>query len=191
MKEQFKSGLLVGVAVLLVFNTYLLLTANTNESYVPGSGTRSDQANANLSTSGSQDQTAQSPGTPSFDPAASAKKAEPAKPPTKINFGTNKHDFGTIKQDTENAYIFKFTNTGDKELVITNAKGSCGCTVPEYPKEPIAPGAEGEIKVVYKPGKQKGKQTKTVTLTANTEPAQTLLTISANVEELPTEEEAE
>jgi hypothetical protein len=95
------------------------------------------------------------------------------------------HDFGKIDQQTENEHIFKFTNTGTEPLIISAAKGSCGCTVPQYPKEPIPPGEEGEIKVVYKPGKQKNKQTKRVTVTANTEPEQTVLKITAEVQELP------
>lgn len=103
-------------------------------------------------------------------------------PKTIASFAAMEHDFGNIKQDTENEHIFKFTNTGTNPLIIYTAKGSCGCTVPEYPKEPIAPGEEGEIRVVYKPGKQKNKQTKYVTLTANTEPEQTKLKITAEVE---------
>ena len=94
------------------------------------------------------------------------------------------HDFGKINQDTENKKIFTFTNTGTEPLVISNAVGSCGCTVPSYPKEPIAPGKTGEIEVVYKPGKQKGVQSKTVTITANTEPKTTRLSISADVQEI-------
>ena len=80
--------------------------------------------------------------------------------------------------------IFEFTNTGNEPLIIQDAKGSCGCTVPKYPKEPIAPGATGEIEVEYKPGTQKGNQTKAVTLTANTQPEQTVLQITAMVEEV-------
>jgi hypothetical protein len=104
-------------------------------------------------------------------------------PPTKVSFTQSSHNFGNIKQDTENKHIFKFTNTGDKPLIIENAQGSCGCTVPKYPREPIAPGKTGEIEVEYKPGKQQGAQTKTVTITANTEPKVTTLQISAFVEE--------
>jgi len=92
------------------------------------------------------------------------------------------HDFGSIQQDTENEHVFSFTNTGNEPLIIEKAKGSCGCTVPEYPKEPIPPGESSEIRVVYKPGKQKNNQTKKVTVTANTDPVQTVLTIKANVE---------
>ena len=103
-------------------------------------------------------------------------------PKTGITFAEMEHDFGSIQQNTENEYIFKFTNSGTNPLIIYKAKGSCGCTVPEYPKDPIAPGEEGEIKVVYKPGKQKNKQTKYVTVTANTEPADTKVKITADVQ---------
>ena len=62
--------------------------------------------------------------------------------------------------------MFKFKNTGDKPLMITNAKGSCGCTVPQWPREPIAPGQSGEIKVSYDT-KRVGNFAKSVTLTTN------------------------
>jgi hypothetical protein len=105
-------------------------------------------------------------------------------PKTSISFKESSHDFGDVKQDSENTFVFSFTNAGKEPLLIENAKGSCGCTVPEYPKAPIEPGKTGEIKVVYKPGKQKDIQTKSVTVTANTEPLQTVLTIKANVQEV-------
>ena len=80
---------------------------------------------------------------------------------------------------------FEFTNTGDEPLIISNAKGSCGCTVPEWPKEPIAPGETGEIAVEYKPAGQSGVQTKYVTITANTSPATTQLTITGDIQADP------
>ncbi len=103
-------------------------------------------------------------------------------PKSAIAFPVMEHNFGKVKQNSENTYVFKFTNAGKEPLVISNAQGSCGCTVPEYPKEPIAPGASSQIKVVYKPGMQQGNQAKTVTVTANTEPAQTILRINADVQ---------
>ncbi len=103
-------------------------------------------------------------------------------PKTSLSFQTVDHSFGKVKQNSENKYTFTFTNTGKVPLTISNAQGSCGCTVPDYPKEPIAPGATGAINVVYKPGMQQGNQQKTVTVTANTEPPQTLLHISADVQ---------
>lgn len=113
-----------------------------------------------------------------------AQNNTPVSNPTSIAFNEMAHDFGTIDQNTENEYVFNFTNTGDKPLIIETATGSCGCTVPEFPREPIAPGASSQIKVVYKPGKQKGLQNKTVTVIANTQPKDTRLTISANVQEV-------
>ena len=66
-------------------------------------------------------------------------------------------------------------------MLISNAKGSCGCTVPKWPKEAIAPGASGEIQVTFNSRGKKGKQHKSVTLTANTDPANTRLYIKADV----------
>ncbi|MFP5471524.1 MAG: DUF1573 domain-containing protein [Bacteroidia bacterium] len=107
--------------------------------------------------------------------------ADPTRPTTSLAFAQELHDFGDIKQETTNKHVFEFTNTGVEPLVIENATGSCGCTVPNYPKEPIMPGQKGVIEVEYKPGQQEGPQQKTVTVTANTEPRQTLLKIKANV----------
>jgi len=115
------------------------------------------------------------------NPAPTATAAIPAGPSTTMLFAEENHDFGTIDQNTTNDFVFKFTNTGTEPLIISNATGSCGCTVPQYPKEPIAPGEEGEIKVQYKPGTQKGNQNKTVTVTANNEPNQTKINITAFV----------
>jgi hypothetical protein len=124
---------------------------------------------------------AMSPVNPMDPTATPTPPPAPSGPPTTLSFKKMEHDFGTIKQDTENPFAFEFTNTGKNPLVITDAKGSCGCTVPEFPKEPIPPGGTGKIKVVYSPGKQEGSQTKNVTVTANTEPQQTVLTLKANV----------
>jgi hypothetical protein len=62
-------------------------------------------------------------------------------------------------------HVFKLTNTGDKDLIIGNAFGSCGCTVPEYPKDPIAPGKEADVRVRFNSEGKEGAQTKSVTLT--------------------------
>lgn len=102
-------------------------------------------------------------------------------PAASFQFEAMEHDFGQVLQGSENPYVFRFKNTSDVPLLIENARGSCGCTVPYYAKEPIPPGGESEIHVVYKPGKQQGKQTKSVTLSANTWPSETILRITAEV----------
>jgi len=75
-------------------------------------------------------------------------------------------DYGTIDQHSEPLRLLKFTNTGDEPLVITNAKGSCGCTVPTWPKEPVMPGETSEIEIRYATNRL-GKFTKTVKFTTN------------------------
>ena len=100
-------------------------------------------------------------------------------------------DFGTLEDGDKVEHIFKFTNTSNNPLTISNARGSCGCTVPEWPKEPIVPGGTGEIKVKFDSKGKKGKQSKTVTLTANTIPANTILTISSDVINLEEDADAE
>jgi hypothetical protein len=120
-----------------------------------------------------------------FDPLAMVAE-EPAEggmelPTTTMEFVAMEHDFGDIYQGSENPYVFRFRNTGDAPLVIEDAKGSCGCTVPFYAKDPILPGEESEIHVVYRPGKQQGQQSKSVTLVANTATGTTILRLKANV----------
>jgi len=129
-----------------------------------------------------------------MDPAKDAADApatpEPAGPTTTIAFAENAWDFGTIDEGDAVTHIFKFTNTGDNPLIIDRCKGSCGCTVPQCPKEPIAPGEEGEIEVKFNSKGKKNKQTKTVTINANTVPEQTRITISANVTPAPAADDA-
>lgn len=91
------------------------------------------------------------------------------------------HDFGTIKDGDVVEHVFTFVNTGDAPLIITDAKGSCGCTVPEKPTAPIAVGETGELKVKFNSKNKPGVQTKSVTITANTWPTTHRLTIKANV----------
>ena len=84
----------------------------------------------------------------------------------KIEFKKDTHDYGTVKYGGNGECTFEFTNTGDAPLIISNAKGSCGCTVPSWPKEPIAPGAKGVITVKYDT-KRPGAIAKSVTITSN------------------------
>lgn len=85
-----------------------------------------------------------------------------------IKFEKTTHDYGKFTEDTPQTYVFKFTNTGNEPLVIHQAFASCGCTVPTYTKESIAPGKSGELKVVYNgKGKLPGHFKKTVSVRSN------------------------
>ena len=83
-----------------------------------------------------------------------------------ISFDKSTHDYGQIEKSANGECIFVFTNTGNKPLKISNAKGSCGCTVPQWPREEIAPGETGEIKVRYDT-KRVGVINKSVTIQSN------------------------
>lgn len=97
-----------------------------------------------------------------------------------ITFSETEHDFGTIEQNTNVEHTFTFTNTGKAPLVITNATSSCGCTVPTWTKDPIAPGESGEMLVKFN-GTGQNQVTKTVNITANTESGKEQLKIKAFV----------
>ncbi len=97
-----------------------------------------------------------------------------------MEFAEKEFDFGEIDNGTPVEHLFKFKNTGDAPLVIVNAKASCGCTVPEYSKTPVAPGEEGELLVKFN-GKGKGTVSKTVTITANTKTGKETLKIKATI----------
>jgi hypothetical protein len=98
-----------------------------------------------------------------------------------LTFEKIRHNFGEITHGETVSYNFTFTNTGEGDLLISNAKGSCGCTVPKWPKTPIAAGEKGEIKVTFNSNNRQGKQQKTVTLVTNAIPNTTVLTITGNV----------
>jgi len=98
-----------------------------------------------------------------------------------MEFETNEHDFGKINAGSKVAYTFNFKNTGQADLIISNAVGSCGCTVPEYPKEAIKPGESGKMKVSFNSAGKSGQQQKTVTITANTAAGKEMLTIKASI----------
>jgi hypothetical protein len=124
--------------------------------------------------------------TPQADPAAGAATPVPTGPLTSIKFEEETYDWGKVMDGEKMTHVFKFKNTGKEPLLISNAKGSCGCTVPEWPKDAIAPGKSGEIKVVFDSkgkGAPGGKEdSKKVTITANTDPADTYLTIKGKID---------
>ncbi len=179
MKETIKIALLAIIAVTLIVQTV------GQRGGTASSDTMSSSVAATPAASKAQAASLAAKDDKPFDPLAN-QAAEPVDntPKTVMNFKNMDHDFGTILQDSENKHVFEFTNSGKEPLIIESAKGSCGCTVPNYPKEPIPPGGTGQIEVVYKPGKQENLQNKTVTVVANTEPKQTTLRIKANVQKV-------
>jgi hypothetical protein len=98
-----------------------------------------------------------------------------------IKFEEELFEFGEITQGEKVEHTFMFTNTGEADLIVTSAKGSCGCTVPEWPKKPIKPGEKGEINVVFNSEGKKGRQHKKVTIVANTQPSTNVIAISGEI----------
>jgi len=101
-----------------------------------------------------------------------------------IVFERDIFDFGKIKQGEKVQHEFKFKNTGKSPLVISNATATCGCTVPEPPKEPIKPGAEASIKVIFSSEGKMGMQDKVVTITSNANPTTTSVHLVGEVLEV-------
>ena len=99
----------------------------------------------------------------------------------KIQMDEESYDFGDIIQGESVTHEFIIRNIGNDKLLINSAKGSCGCTVPVWPKEPILEGDESTIKVTFNSAGRKGKQYKTVTLVTNVIPNTKVITISGNV----------
>ena len=99
-----------------------------------------------------------------------------------VSYATESHNFGKINEANGSVtYAFEFTNTGSEPLIISNVKASCGCTTPEWPKEPIAPGAKNVIKAIYNPEGRPGNFNKTITVTSNADVPTKVLTISGEV----------
>lgn len=84
-----------------------------------------------------------------------------------IAFDKKVHDFGEIVQGDKVEETFRFTNTGNEPLIITNVQVTCGCTVPKYSRDPIMPGGKGEVTVAFNSAGKLGKQNKVVTVVSN------------------------
>jgi hypothetical protein len=165
-----KTGLFLTLAALFSFSVL----------FVQCAGDADDVKDSARDAISNQAPAAQQPATPAAQQPV--EPAAPSGPATTIAFATETHDFGTIKAGEKAEHVFTFTNTGDEPLIISNAKGSCGCTVPNWPRNPIPPGASDEIKVVFDSKNRTGNQSNRVTITANTNPPQTFLTMRGVVE---------
>jgi hypothetical protein len=114
------------------------------------------------------------------NPATAAGEADTVNIPV-MSFEDDTWNFGLISQGEKVSYSYRFKNTGKTNLIISSAKGSCGCTVPEYPKKPIPPGGEGVIEVAFDSEGKSGNQSKNVTILANTYPATTILYVKGEI----------
>lgn len=114
------------------------------------------------------------------NPATASGGSDKSKVPV-FQFEKETHDFGRIVQGEVVQYAFKFTNTGTGDLVIRSANGSCGCTVPEWPREPIPPGGSGTINITFNSEGRNGMQHKKVTIISNTIPNTKELNITGEV----------
>lgn len=115
---------------------------------------------------------------PATEPIADAK---PEGPLPKLEFAKVDHDFGTISEGEVVEYTYSFKNTGEAPLIIQSAQGSCGCTVPDWSKQPVPVGGTGFVKAKFNSKGFSNIQNKTVTVTANTWPKQTVLRFKALV----------
>lgn len=128
------------------------------------------------------------PATVAPDKAAPAQTAPAQAAPVdnknaaEMTFEVLEYNFGTIKQGESVTREFSFTNTGKEDLIISNAQGSCGCTVPVWPKEPVKKGAKNEIKVTFNSAGKMGMQDKTVTITSNAKNSPQVLHLKGTVE---------
>ncbi len=113
-------------------------------------------------------------------PATASGKAVPGSTAV-MTFEDEEHDFGKITQGEIVTYAFMFTNTGGSDLVISSAQGSCGCTIPNYPKEAIKPGQKAKVDVKFESAGKAGLVKKTVTLITNCSPSTKVITIIATV----------
>jgi hypothetical protein len=164
--------------------------ATTPETMAPSSGvTASTPAATTVTTPKVEDPKVKSVAVSAETPkvAPSTANATPAPPvvaggkTTSVKFDETSYDWGTVAEGEKMTHIFKFKNTGTNDMIISDAHGSCGCTVPEWPKEPIKPGKSSQIKVIFDSKGKPGDQSKSVTVTANTEPTNMVLMIKGKV----------
>lgn len=106
----------------------------------------------------------------------------------RFEFEEEIHDFGRVIQGEKVSYSFKFKNSGKSDLVISDAKATCGCTIADYPKKPVPPNGTGTVNITFNTETKKGYQNKTVTIIANTQPNTKVLTVKAQIQ-VPEEEE--
>ncbi|RPD46105.1 MULTISPECIES: DUF1573 domain-containing protein [Hymenobacter] len=155
----------------LLSGALLLGACNNNKAEVGAEGMNAAAANANDATAA-----------PVVDNPNVTNETEAPNPNAPVmTFAVSEHDFGDIKPGDVVKHTFEFTNTGKSPLLIENATASCGCTTPNWTKEPIAPGAKGTIDVQFDSHGKSGIQNKEVAIQANTQPSITKVVIKTNI----------
>lgn len=167
-------ALLAAVGYLFYSNTKLQKEVETISGQPKSTNTISNESNAVDPNASPFDQK-------HIDPLGANTEAGMSPDLTTVSFEQTQFDFGRINEGVKVKTKFAFTNTGTKPLLIAHAAGSCGCTVPEWPREPIAPGKSASIDVEFDSNGKKGEQLKTVTVTTNTDPKENMLYIKATV----------
>ena len=139
-----------------------------------GSAAKSAAEDAIATTAPAADANTVTPTPPATPPA-------PTGPTTTMTFDQTEFNFGKVDEGEVVAHTFKFSNTGKEPLIISNAKGSCGCTVPQWPREPIPVGESASITVEFNSKGKKGPRNQKVTITANTNPPQSFVALVGEV----------
>lgn len=122
-------------------------------------------------------------------PGSGTEPVADTNPPTKVQIIDTVYNFGQVKEGELVEYSYRFKNIGDKPLVVSSAKASCGCTVPEKPEKPIAPGEIGTIKVKFDSKGRPGQAEKIITVLSNADPAFPPLILQGEVIGKPEEDE--
>jgi hypothetical protein len=130
-------------------------------------------------------QAAPDPNDPNAAAAAAAPETKPEGPLPTFKFERTEYDFGQIKEGEKVAYTYKFTNTGTAPLIVQSVQPSCGCTAPDWSKEPIPVNGTGFVKVEFDSNGKQGIQNKVVTVNANTWPKSLVLRFKAQVNPKP------
>ncbi|MEM6966686.1 MAG: DUF1573 domain-containing protein [Bacteroidota bacterium] len=176
--KQIQIGLLALVAILLGLNLTGVFDGAFGESSSEKTSIREQARNQVIANTPVNNSSSTSPAAATPTQAAAE---VPSGPTTTIEFEETEFDFGTIDEGEKVSHLYKFKNTGNEPLIIKDAKGSCGCTVPQWPKEPVPVGGTAEMLVEFNSKGKSGAQNKRVTITANTNPAQTFISIKGQV----------
>ena len=152
-----------------------LLLASCNRDKTTEAGTQGMNAAADQAA-------ADAKANPTIDNPNVASETEAPNPNAPVmTFAESQFDFGDIQPGSKVHHTFKFTNTGKTPLLIADATASCGCTTPNWTKDPVAPGAAGELEVQFDSRGKQGLISKQVSVRANTQPSTTVIYIKGNV----------